>query len=244
MRGRRCCLIAVVVSAITMCASSAALAGGDADPSLTPGAKNPAVSQATIATTICRVGYTKTVRNVSNATKSQVYAEYRVAQAQKRLYVIDHLVPLEVGGANAITNLWSELKDDAKRKDRVEGELHARVCSGAEDLTTAQRAFESVWSTALATAPVPPTEAPPPQTEAPTEPPATEAPVAPGGGATAICNDGTYSTPRTIKVPARHTAASRSSTSSGFRRVRSRLVPRQASRTPCALQWSEPQAAS
>ncbi len=193
MLGRRGCLVAVVVAAITVCASNAALAGGGADPSLTPGATNPAVTQATIATTICRVGYTKTIRNVSNATKRQVYVEYRVAQAPKRLYVIDHLVPLEVGGANTITNLWPELKADAKRKDVVEGELHARVCSGAEDLTTAQRAFESVWSTALAAAPVPPTEAPPPQTEAPTEPPATKAPVAPGGGATAICHDGTYS---------------------------------------------------
>jgi hypothetical protein len=190
MRGRRGCLVAVVVAAITVCSSSAALASGGADPSLTPGATNPAVTQATITTTICRVGYTKTIRNVSTATKSQVYATYRIPQASKRLYVIDHLVPLEVGGANTITNLWPELKADAKRKDQVEGELHAQVCSGAEDLTTAQQAFESVWSTATA---VPPTAAPPPQTEAPAAPPATEAPVAPGGGATAICNDGTYS---------------------------------------------------
>jgi Protein of unknown function (DUF3761) len=159
---------------------------------LTPGATNAAVTQATIASTVCRSGYTKTVRNVSNATKSRVYAEYAIAQTQKRLYVIDHLIPLEDGGANDITNLWPQLKADAKKKDVLENLVHSKLCSGALTLAAAQSAFLVDFSALPAPAPV--TEAPAPATEPPaTDPPATEAPVAPGGGATAQCNDGTFS---------------------------------------------------
>ena len=46
---------------------------------LTPGATNPAVTQSNVATTICRPGYTKTVRNVSTLVKHAAYAEYGIA---------------------------------------------------------------------------------------------------------------------------------------------------------------------
>ena len=150
----------------------------------TPGATNPAVTQANVASTVCRSGYATSIRNVSNATKSRVYAEYKILGAQKRLYVIDHLVPLEVGGANDITNLWPQPKADAHKKDLVENLEHARLCSGAIDLATAQQVF--LAGTQQAT---PPAETPVPQTAAPQ----TEAPVAPGGGPTALCRDGTPS---------------------------------------------------
>ena len=58
---------------------------------------------------------------------------------KKRHYVIDHLIPLEVGGSNDITNLWPQRKGDAEQKDKLENELHARVCDGAIDVSTAQR---------------------------------------------------------------------------------------------------------
>jgi hypothetical protein len=203
-----------LIAAVFLAGSSGAFAESSPIPSLTPGATDPRVTQATISQTICKTGYTKTVRNVSTQTKHRVYTEYEIATSSQHNYVIDHLVPLEVGGSNAIENLWPEAKADAKTKDKIEGALHARVCSGAVDLTTAQRAFESDWTTALTNAattttttststttttappPPPPTQAPvtaPPETAPPqTEPPQTEPP-APGGGATALCNDGTLS---------------------------------------------------
>src|SRR5207253_9859009 len=98
------------------------------DPALTPGATDPAVSQATIHETICVRGYTARVRNVSTRTKHRVYVEYHVTRSQQRHYVIDHLIPLEVGGSNDITNLWPEPKAEAELKDKTENELHARVC--------------------------------------------------------------------------------------------------------------------
>ena len=179
-------LAATVVAVVVLALAGA---GGAAQPNstLTPGATNPAVTQATVTTTVCRPRYSSTTRNVSTATTSHVYAEYGIAASQKRLYVIDHLVPLEVGGANEISNLWPQAKAEAKVKDELENLEHTKLCDGAIDLATAQQAFLAGVSVALV--PAPAETAPGPETAAPR----TEAPVAPGSGHTALCNDGSYS---------------------------------------------------
>ena len=123
------------------------------NPSLTPGATDPRVTQADVASTICRRGYTSTVRNVATQTKHKVYVAYGISRAAQRGYVIDHLVPLEVGGANGITNLWPETKTDAKAKDALENQMHAAVCAGTVSLAAAQAKFLNLASTAAAIAP-------------------------------------------------------------------------------------------
>jgi hypothetical protein len=61
-----------VVSAIAAAVMLlAAWSGCAVNPAFTPGATNPAVTQATIGATICRPGYTKTVRNVSTHVKHE-----------------------------------------------------------------------------------------------------------------------------------------------------------------------------
>jgi hypothetical protein len=152
--------------------SSAGFASSSPNPTLTPGATDPRVSQANIAQTICTRGYTSTVRNVSTQTKHRVYVEYGISRSQQRGYVIDHLIPLEVGGANEIANLWPEPKADAKNKDKVENQLHASVCNGSISLADAQARFTALAtpSTIAPTIPTPATEPPA------TEPPATAAP--------------------------------------------------------------------
>jgi hypothetical protein len=163
---------ATCVAVILAVGSSAAFAASAPDLSLTPGASDPRVTQATIGETICTRGYTSTVRNVSTQTKHRVYVEYGISRSQQRGYVIDHLIPLEVGGANDITNLWPEPKADAKTKDKLENELHASVCNGSISLADAQERF-----TSLATPSTSPPRAAPAATEPPpTEPPATAAP--------------------------------------------------------------------
>jgi hypothetical protein len=153
--------------------SSAAFAASAPDPRLTPGASDPRVTQATIGQTICKRGYTSTIRNVSTQTKHRVYVEYGISRSQQRNYVVDHLIPLEVGGANDITNLWPEPKADSKTKDKLENRLHASVCNGSISLADAQAQFTALAapSTTAAPATAPPTQ--PPATEPPaTEPPA------------------------------------------------------------------------
>jgi hypothetical protein len=74
------------------------------NPSLTPGAV-----LTTDASTICAPGYASGVRDVSTATKEEVYAEYGVSYPQPLgAYEVDHFIPLEIGGSNDIKNLWLE----------------------------------------------------------------------------------------------------------------------------------------
>ena len=63
----------------------------------------------TDASTICAPGYASSVRDVSTATKEQVYAEYGVSYPEPLgAYEVDHFIPLEIGGSNDIKSLWLE----------------------------------------------------------------------------------------------------------------------------------------
>jgi hypothetical protein len=197
-------LSTLIASAALVVVCAAAINGTAAtsapNPTLTPGATNPAVTDSTIRQTICVSGYTKTYRHVTATTKRAVYTEYGIPRSQQRHYTIDHLIPLEVGGSNDLTNLWPEPNtgtDDATTKDRDERTLHRNVCSGRVTLEAAQQTILTKWGGAsIAPAPTqPPTTptAPPPPTQPPPPPTLPPAPTTRGNGATALCNDGTYS---------------------------------------------------
>ena len=73
----------------------------------TPGSIDPAVTQANIATTICRAGYTTTVRPPESQTEHFKLDVAEPAYGQGDVSgELDHLVPLELGGSNDATNLW------------------------------------------------------------------------------------------------------------------------------------------
>jgi hypothetical protein len=89
------------------------------------------------------------VRNVPAPEKFAVEREYRLAPRRYgRTLEIDHIVSLELGGSNAIANLFPD-KTHAhpgyKAKDRLENALHAIVCRGAMRLRTAQRRIAANW---------------------------------------------------------------------------------------------------
>jgi hypothetical protein len=88
-------------------------------------------------------GYTRTVRNVSNATKHQVYLAYGITDTHG--YVIDHLIPLEIGGSNEVTNLWPQPKKEARIKDKLEETLHHLIISHRVDLAIAQQEVAANW---------------------------------------------------------------------------------------------------
>jgi hypothetical protein len=129
------------------------------DPRCTPGAANPAVTQASIGTTICRTGWTATVRppeSVTYAEKRASMAAYGARGASSR-YEYDHFVPLELGGAvNDARNLWPELDYPSREgfyanpKDRLENVLRRMVCEGAMTLSQAQRIIAGDWVSAYA----------------------------------------------------------------------------------------------
>ena len=109
---------------------------------LTPGVVNPDVTQATIASTICRRGWTRTVRppvSYTNDLKRTGLGQYRLRGPPSR-YQEDHLISLELGGhPTDPRNLWPEPYPRAATVDRAENELNAEVCSGKLSLLDAQQ---------------------------------------------------------------------------------------------------------
>jgi hypothetical protein len=112
-----------------------------ADPVRTPGVLNADVTQANIRATICRPGWTRTVRPpvaYTNALKHEQMRLYHETGPPSG-YQEDHLVSLELGGdPTDPRNLWPEPYPRAAAVDEIENELNAKVCSGALTLADAQ----------------------------------------------------------------------------------------------------------
>ncbi|MFC9931713.1 hypothetical protein [Streptomyces sp. NPDC127190] len=131
------------------------------DPACTPGAVSPAVTQANLASTICRKGgYTKNIRPPESVTRQEKRANAVSYGYSGRLgdAEYDHLISLQLGGdPNDARNLWVEPADPGHRsgsgvnnkKDPVETKLHTAVCSGKVTLQAAQQAIITDWTTAL-----------------------------------------------------------------------------------------------
>jgi hypothetical protein len=112
-----------------------------ADPVRTPGVLNPDVTQATIDSTICVRGWTRTVRppvEYTNTLKArQMHAYGQVGPLSD--YQEDHLISLELGGhPTDPRNLWPEPYPRASAVDQIENELNAKVCDGSLSLHDAQ----------------------------------------------------------------------------------------------------------
>lgn len=114
------------------------------DPACTPGAIFPSATK----DQICTPGYSQNVRDVPEAEKNEVYAEYGVTHHGAGEYEVDHLISLELGGSNDIANLWpepAEPRPGFHEKDQVENRLHDLVCRGAMPLSEAQARIATNW---------------------------------------------------------------------------------------------------
>lgn len=124
------------------------------DPTCTPGATNPDVTQANLGATICKRGWTSTVRPPVSVTEPQKLASMKQygATGPASAYEYDHRVPLETGGATDDTmNLWPEgytrsgnapPAGGSEAKDKIENFVNKQICSGAMTLADGQSVFE------------------------------------------------------------------------------------------------------
>ena len=112
--------------------------------SLTPGALNRSVRQSTIGRTICRVGWTRTVRpssSYTNALKLKQMPLYEET-GPPSAYEEDHFIPLELGGApRNPKNLWPEPRAQSRLSDPLETRLKRKVCRGLLTLMKARAAI-------------------------------------------------------------------------------------------------------
>jgi hypothetical protein len=133
---------AVAATAFARCSGSQRRIVVRASWTLTPGALNPQVTQATIASTICRTGWTRTVRppvSYTNRLKREGLSAYGL-RGPPSGYQEDHLISLELGGhPTDRRNLWPEPYPRASEVDQVENELNRLVCSKRISLAEGQR---------------------------------------------------------------------------------------------------------
>lgn len=114
------------------------------DPACTPGAV-----MTTDLDVICDES-TRDRRHVDASVHKAAFTEYGFTFPPHApgAFEVDHLIPLELGGDNAITNLWPQPADPRPgfhEKDHVEDYLHREVCSGAMPLDEAQRIIATDW---------------------------------------------------------------------------------------------------
>ncbi|MBF6060645.1 hypothetical protein IU500_07620 [Nocardia terpenica] len=123
------------------------------DSRCTPGATNPKVTPDTLDSTICKSGYTRSIRppvSITDREKALNAKSYDYTGALSAAEY-DHLIPLEVGGdPNDPRNLWVEPGASPNAKDSVENRLHQLVCARTVSLRAAQEAIATDWTTALA----------------------------------------------------------------------------------------------
>ncbi len=125
------------------------------DPSCTPGAIDPAVTQDNIDATVCKSGYSSTVRPPASETdKFKAISLRAYGELAESTTELDHLVSLELGGTNSASNLWPEMNHagatgTTNPKDAVENTLHKAVCDHRVKLADAQNAIARNWTTAL-----------------------------------------------------------------------------------------------
>lgn len=121
-----------------------------ADPVRTPGVLNPDVTQSNIRSTICRHGWTATIRppvEYTNALKRRQMRQYGETGSLSD-YQEDHLISLELGGnPTDPRNLWPEPYPRASEVDRIENDLNAQVCSGQLTLAQAQQREDTLKHT-------------------------------------------------------------------------------------------------
>ena len=116
------------------------------DPKYTPGLvrttnpKDPA---------ICGNGTTSTYRATTEKMKREVCELYGVEECPREGKLeIDHLISLELGGADDVKNLWPQPAKPTPgfhEKDLVEGWLNREVCKGELKLTDAQKGIAGDW---------------------------------------------------------------------------------------------------
>lgn len=126
-----------------------ALAAGDAT---VPGVVNPNVTQANISSTICKSGWTKTVRppvSYTNKLKFALMDKAGIPHSEAQNLELDHDIPIEGGGnptdPNNLWIQWYTKKPSAHSKDKLENLIHKKICSGILSLVDGQSEFVNGW---------------------------------------------------------------------------------------------------
>ncbi len=129
--------------------SSLGICGTLPDSKLTPGAVDPAAT----VEKLDDPKFIKEARNVTIATKKEVFDRYGIDWEQRQDYEVDHRLPLCCGGKNSIENLWCQpwhiewngCDVGAHTKDALEVKIHHMIKNGKLSLADGQAVFLGDW---------------------------------------------------------------------------------------------------
>ena len=146
------CLLTAAAPSTVLAADLSVSIGVLPNSDRTPGWRNADVTQANIHQTICKAGWTKTIRppaSYTNALKRKQIEEYGYRDTDPRSYEEDHLISLQLGGhPRDARNLWPEpykIPCGARTKDIVENSLKRLVCARKLSLRKAQQLIARNW---------------------------------------------------------------------------------------------------
>lgn len=101
----------------------------------------PGAVRETETAKICGVS-TKAFRRTTETMKQQVYRTYGITHHRLGQFEVDHLIPLELGGKDTVSNLWPEPANPEPgfhQKDLTENAAHRAICTGILSADSAQR---------------------------------------------------------------------------------------------------------
>jgi hypothetical protein len=147
---QRICIAAAVVLWCFMLCIIIVTAVGAAE--LPFGWTNPEVSKDNLDETICKSGWTKTIRppvGYTNALKRMQMRSYEL-KGEPQDYEEDHYIPLELGGhpfdtRNLRPQAYKGKDCGARIKDLSESAFKRAVCAGEKELEEAQLEFAKKW---------------------------------------------------------------------------------------------------
>jgi hypothetical protein len=88
-------------------------------------------------------------RGVTVAMEQKVFARYRLPWSRRAEFKIDHLIPVELGGADRIDNLWPQSVRSkpygADRKELLTEVLLTQIAAGQITLAQAQEQISKDW---------------------------------------------------------------------------------------------------
>jgi hypothetical protein len=97
---------------------------------------------------ICAPGYMASIKPTKDSMKEEAFSRYGLRDGQSTTDVLDHLIPVELGGTDTVENLWPEPARgewNATQKDALEQKLLTMVCEGTLTVKQAQTAIKKNW---------------------------------------------------------------------------------------------------
>lgn len=122
----------------------------------TPGAIRSDVDPTHLELTVCKPGWSDTIRpptSETNRLKTAAMTAYVIPPTARPTTELDHDVPEALGGASDVENLWPQVSDQPgagthNTKDGVELKVHIWVCHGHQaQWAAAVQAFAVNWTT-------------------------------------------------------------------------------------------------